>query len=87
MLLCRHGSVKLDDAEFIDFVAKEEGGVEAFVETLTKTQLIAVQDRNLVLTTLKCQVVVTPAGVFAGENHDGQLTAWLNKQLQALRAK
>ncbi len=87
MRLCTDGYIALDDADFTDFARKEDGGFEGFVESLVKTQLIAVQDKKLVLTTIKCQVVVTPAGAFAAENHDGQLTAWLHKQLLALRAK
>lgn len=87
MRLCREGYVALDEADFSDFARKNEGGFDGFIESLVKTQLIAIQDRNLVLTTIKCEVVVTPEGVFAAENHDGQLTVWAHKQLEALRAK
>lgn len=87
MQLCRHGHIALDDAGFIDFIAKQDGGAEGFIESLIKTQLVAIQDNRLFLTTIQCQIVVTPEGVFAGENHAGQLTAWMHKQLQALHAK
>lgn len=85
--LCEDGYIALDDADFIDFVQMEGGGVEEFIESLVKTQLVAIQGSKLVLTTINCQVVVTPDGIFAGENHDGQLTVWINKQLQAIRAE
>lgn len=87
MKLCRDEYIALDDADFVDFVQKEDGGVEEFVKSLVKTQLVAIQGGKLVLTTISCQVVATPEGVFAGENHDGQLTLWINSQLQAIRAK
>lgn len=85
--LCRDKYISLDEADFTDFARKQDGGFEGFVESLVKTQLIAIQDNRLVLTTIRCEVVVTPEGVFAAENHDGQLTVWINRQLDNLRAK
>lgn len=87
MRLCRDGHIALDDADFRDFFHREDGGIDRFIESLVKTQLVAIQDNKLVLTTISCQVVVTPDGTFAGENHDGQLSAWIGEQLQALSAK
>lgn len=87
MRLCRDGYIALDDADFREFFLREDGGIDRFIESLVKTQLVAIQDNKLVLTTISCQVVVTPDGAFAGEDHDGQLSAWMGEQLQALSAK
>lgn len=84
--LCTEGHIALDEASFEDFAREQAGGFEGFIESLVKTQLIAIHGKKLVLTTIKCQVVVTPEGVFAAENHDGQLTAWMHTQLERIRA-
>ena len=75
--LCNGGSVNITDPHFLEFANNEQGGAEAFVRSLTDTQLVAVRGNELVLTTQLCQVVFTREGCFAAENNAGQLTAWL----------
>ncbi len=87
MKLCRDGYIELDDEEFKAFVAEEGENFESLVESLVNTQLVAMQRNRIVLTTIQCQVVATPEGAFAGENNDGQLTAWANNQLESMREK
>lgn len=85
MMLCKEGCIALDSPEVADFFARQEGGAEGFVTSLVNTHLVAEQSRTLVLTTTACQVVVTPNGVFAGENSDGQLSIWVAKQVEEMR--
>lgn len=80
-LLCRDKPVTLNDPEFIEFTSKEEGGTDAFVRSLVRTQLVAIRNGELVLTTEQCQVVFAGGNCYAGENNAGQLTAWLEHKM------
>jgi len=77
-LLCRGASVREDDPTFIEYVSKEPGGMDAFVNSLIATQLVARNGPELALTTIECTALITPEGKFvAGENNAGQMNYWL----------
>lgn len=81
-LLCRGALVREDDSEFIQHAASEPGGVEAFVNSLIATQLVARNGSELMLTTIECSAVITPEGKFvAGENNAGQMNYWLQHKM------
>lgn len=75
--LCQDGSVSTDNPSFLEFVASQPDSVEAFVDSLIDTGLVARKDRELILTTDQCQTLITPGGKYvAGENNAGQMTNW-----------
>lgn len=86
-LLCKGKVIRVDDSDFAALASGEPGGAIGFVNSLLKTQLVAMNGKRLMLTTQYCQVVVTPDGVFAAENADGQLSTWMTSQLEALATK
>lgn len=80
-LLCKEMSVNLKDTHFVEFASKEDGGVDAFVRSLVQTQLVAIRNDELVLTTEQCQVIFFGENCYAGENNAGQLTTWLEHKM------
>jgi Domain of unknown function (DUF6602) len=78
--LCRGNEVTVTDLSFRKFVLEEGKSVDEFVTELINTRLVARAGDRLVLTTVRCEVVVTPKGVFAADNSTGLLTKWLEKE-------
>jgi hypothetical protein len=80
--LCKRGVVSLRDSAFLEFAAKEPGGVEAFIRSLIQTQLVCSNGSELTLTTEKCSLFITPDGKYvAGENNAGQMFVWMESLL------
>lgn len=79
--LCNEQPVRLTDPGFIEFASQEDGGFDAFIQSLVVTQLVAVEGEELKLTTLKCQAVCIGGNYYAGENNSGLLTKWIEHQL------
>lgn len=81
-LLCRGASVRDDDPRFIEYATPEPGGIDAFVNSLVATQLVAKNGPEMTLTTIECIAVITPEGKFvAGENNAGQMNYWLQHKM------
>lgn len=78
-LLCKGNEIDINDPKFVEFANQEPEGHIAFVESLTKTRLIAIDRSKLQLTTIQCQAMITPDGKYiAGENNAGQMNIWLS---------
>lgn len=81
-LLCRGVSVREDDPNFINYATPEPGGMDAFVNSLIATQLVARNGPELTLITIECTALITPEGkFFAGENNAGQMNYWLQHKM------
>lgn len=79
--LCKGDLVIIDEPDFIEFVSTEPGGIDGFVNSLLATQLVAIKENHLVLTTIECITLITPQGKFvAGENNAGQMSYWLQHE-------
>ena len=79
-LLCNGNEIDINDPKFVEFANQEPGGCLAFVESLAKTRLIAIDGSKLQLTTIECQAMITPDGKYmAGENNAGQMSIWLKE--------
>ncbi|MGJ0485998.1 MAG: DUF6602 domain-containing protein [Methylomicrobium sp.] len=79
--LCNELPVRLTDPDFIEFASKEDGGFDAFIQSLVMTQLIAIEGDELRLTTLKCEAICIGGIFYAGENNSGLLTKWIEHRL------
>jgi hypothetical protein len=81
--LCMGHEIRIDSAEFFEFASKEPGGVDAFINGLLASRLVAVDGPQLRLTTVNCTAMITPDGKYvAGENNSGQMEVWLEHRLQ-----
>ncbi|MGJ1269525.1 DUF6602 domain-containing protein [Sphingobacterium spiritivorum] len=90
MMLCKKGEINLEtDKNLENFVV--EGGYTSlvdFIEKLTATGLVYIENLQLKLLTDYCQCVILPDGRFvAGENKSGRLTTWVNKELVKYKEK
>ncbi|TPD71275.1 hypothetical protein [Flavobacterium microcysteis] len=88
--LCEKGEINLEtDKNLENFVT--EGGYTSlvdFIEKLTATGLVNIENLQLKLLTDYCQCKILPDGRFvAGENKSGRLTTWINKELVKYREK
>jgi hypothetical protein len=81
-LLCAGRDVITTDHGFHKLASQDNRTVEEFVLSIIETGLVARDGNLLVLITMQCQMVVTPAGIFAAENNAGQLTAWVNRAMK-----
>ncbi len=80
--LCMGHDIRIDSPDFVEFASKESGGIEAFIEALLTSRLVATDGPRLRLTTVDCMAMVTPDGKFvAGENNAGQMEVWLEHRL------
>lgn len=85
--LCRE-DVDTDDPEFQSFLVGEGLDVEAFIQGLIATTLVARNGRLLTLTTDECACVILPDGRrMAGENNTGRLSRWTNRLIQQNRSE
>lgn len=76
--LCAGEEVSIKSQSFVELAANAQGGFDAFLKSLTDTQLLALKDDLLVLITQKCQVVIMPDGkIRAGENNCNQMSQWI----------
>jgi hypothetical protein len=78
--LCKGDEISTCDPEFVQIASQVAGGVDAFLRSLLETDLIAVDNQYLRLTTVNCLIAYTSSGKWiAGENNTGQMEAWLNR--------
>lgn len=81
--LCRKGSVDTKEPDFISFVTEEERSVEAFVDSLIGTHLVARNGDLLELVTTRCVTAVLPDGRYvAADDNTGRFTRWLDKFME-----
>lgn len=81
-LLCGGRNVLTTDQAFHNLASQNAQTAQEFVLGLLETGLVAKDRDLLVLTTEQCSVVVTPEGIFAAENNEGQLAAWVNRKME-----
>lgn len=80
--LCMGHEIRTDSPDFIEFASKEPGGIDAFIEALLASRLVATDGPRLRLTTVNCTSMITPDGKYvAGENNAGQMEVWLEQRL------
>ena len=73
-------SVDTTEEDFIEFVCKESGSVDDFIESMVSTNYVAFDGEELNLITEKLALAALPDGRFvAAENNSGRLEAWLAK--------
>jgi hypothetical protein len=84
-LLCVGRDVMTTDHGFLKLASQDDQTIDEFVSTLIETGLVAKDRNRLKLTTMQCEMVVTPDGIFAAENNAGQLTAWLKQSMNKHR--
>lgn len=76
--LCKGELEKIDDPFLIDFLKKENIEPNLFFDDLIRTGLVALDGKDLNLTTVCCQCVILSNGKFAvAENNSGRLTNWV----------
>ncbi|MFA7061744.1 MAG: DUF6602 domain-containing protein [Pedobacter sp.] len=63
-ILCTEEYINIKDADFIEFLQKENETPDKFIEELTSTGLVALEGECLCLTTECCQCGVLPNGQF-----------------------
>ena len=85
--LCAGRDVVTTDHDFLELASQDAQTVEEFVLSILETGLVAKDGNRLVLTTMQCDMVVTPEGIFAAENNAGQLTAWVNRAMNRHKRK
>lgn len=88
--LCKRGEINLDaDKDLGPFVIKGNYlSVSDFLEKLSATGLVYIENKKLKLLTDKCQCVILPDGrSVAGENKSGRLTNWVMKEMAQHREK
>ena len=83
--LCNRGEISLDtDKDLEPFVIKGNYlSLNDFLEKLTATGLVYVENKKLKLLTDQCQCLILPDGrTVAGENKSGRLTNWVMKEIK-----
>jgi hypothetical protein len=88
--LCKKGRINLDTDKDLELFVVEGGypSLMFFLEKLTATGLIYVQNQKLKLLTYKCQCMILPDGrSIAGENSSGRLTNWVMKEIAKFKEK
>jgi hypothetical protein len=87
-VLCVEEKISIEDAEFIQFLQKENESSDKFIEELTSTGLVALEGKDLYLTTEFCQCGVLPNGqYFVAENNSGRLTRWVSVFMEKYKAQ
>lgn len=80
--LCAGEIERIDDPSLLKYLNNNGEYIEPFVKSLQKTGLVALNDKQLKLTTDQCQSVILPNGKFAAaENNTGRLTRWIEKYM------
>jgi len=78
--LGKNGSLNILDNDFREFLAENNESSEDFIAKLVNTTLVSLDQNQLSLTTLNCNIVLLPDGrVAAAENSTGRLTRWAQK--------
>lgn len=81
-LLCMGESVRMDDAQLLNWLQERGINPEALRDDLLETGLVAMRDQELQLITRNCLCAVLPSGEYvAAENNTGRLTRWIVKQM------
>jgi len=80
--LCAGEIKRIDDPSLLKYLNDNGEYIGPFVKSLQKTGLVALNDKQLKLTTDQCQCVILPNGKFAAaENNTGRLTRWIEKYM------
>jgi hypothetical protein len=78
--LCEGKTERIDNTDLIQYLIDNGEDIKEFVESLQRTRLVALDGKELKLTTEKYQCVVLPNGkIAAAENNTGRLTRWISK--------
>ena len=84
--LCNEEYINIEEQSFIDYIKKEGETSKSFVESLTNSGLVALNENRLELTTLECACVILPTGEYAvAENNSGRLSRWLENKLSKIK--
>ncbi|MDX9756588.1 MAG: hypothetical protein RBT52_03680 [Sulfurimonas sp.] len=81
--LCGGDTVCIDDHELITYLEQEGENPLDFFNSLVRTGLVAIRDKELRLTTEQCQCAILPNGKYAvAENNSGRFTNWVHKHFR-----
>ncbi len=84
--LCEGELERTDDPYLIDFLNNNGLDPDQFFKELIETGLVALDGKDLTLTTESCQCLVLPNGKFAvAENNSGRLTNWILQFMEKRR--
>ena len=80
--LCSEGELNIDNKETKDYVESKGLEYSEFIESLTRTGLIAIKNNKMELTTFECSCSILPDGRCAvAENNTGRLSRWLERYM------
>lgn len=85
--LCNGSKVYINDVEFLEFLSSNDVSIDSIVQHLNSERLIYVDGIEIKLLTEQCACMITSDGFFAGENKDGRMNEWSNRQMKKLREK
>ena len=85
--LCNGSKVYINDVEFLEFLSSNDVSIDSIVQHLNSERLIYVDGIKIKLLTEQCVCMITSDGFFAGENKDGKMNEWSNRQMKKLREK
>lgn len=86
--LCNGETERIDDPSLIKYLNDKGENIDEFVKYLQMTGLVALDGKELKLTTEKCECLILPNGKFvAAENNTGRLSRWVTNFLAQGRAE
>lgn len=83
-----YNDIDINDRAFQSFIANRGINIEAFIDKLVGTTLVARNGHKLTLTTVKCVCAILPDGrLVAAENNTGRFDRWTMREMEKHRSR